>query len=84
MAANILAGLGALSIIYGAYNALAMTDLKKLVAYSSVSHMGFVLLGIAAFTAEGWQGVKSLTKVLKTNRHKLCVTSIQKWRMIRV
>jgi NADH-quinone oxidoreductase subunit M len=56
MAANILAGLGALSIIYGAYNALAMTDLKKLVAYSSVSHMGFVLLGIAAFTAEGWQG----------------------------
>ena len=54
--ANILAGLGALSIIYGAYNALAMTDLKKLVAYSSVSHMGFVLLGIAAFTAEGWQG----------------------------
>ena len=56
MAANILAGLGAISIIYGAYNALAMTDLKKLVAYSSVSHMGFVLLGIAAFTAEGWQG----------------------------
>ncbi len=56
MAANILACLGALSIVYGAYNALAMTDLKKLVAYSSVSHMGFVLLGIAAFTAEGWQG----------------------------
>ncbi len=56
MAANILAGLGALSIVYGAYNALAMNDLKKLVAYSSVSHMGFVLLGIAAFTAEGWQG----------------------------
>jgi NADH-quinone oxidoreductase subunit M len=55
-AANILAGLGALSIVYGAYNALAMTDLKKLVAYSSVSHMGFVLIGIAAFTAEGWQG----------------------------
>jgi NADH-quinone oxidoreductase subunit M len=55
-AATILAGLGALSIVYGAYNALAMTDLKKLVAYSSVSHMGFVLLGIAAFTSEGWQG----------------------------
>jgi len=56
LVAPILAGLGALSIIYGAYNALAMKDLKKLVAYSSVSHMGFVLLGIAAFTAEGWQG----------------------------
>ncbi len=55
-AAPILAGLGVLSIIYGAYNALAMTDLKKLVAYSSVSHMGFVLLGIASFTPEGWQG----------------------------
>ncbi len=55
-AAPIMAGLGALSIIYGAYNALAMTDLKKLVAYSSVSHMGFVLLGIASFTPEGWQG----------------------------
>ena len=54
--ANILAILGALSIIYGAYNALAMKDLKKLVAYSSVSHMGFVLLGIAAFNVEGWQG----------------------------
>ncbi|MEN9959075.1 MAG: hypothetical protein RLZZ474_1319, partial [Bacteroidota bacterium] len=55
-AAGIMAGLGVLSIIYGAYNALAMTDLKKLVAYSSVSHMGFVLLGIASFTPEGWQG----------------------------
>jgi NADH-quinone oxidoreductase subunit M len=54
--ARVMAGLGVLSIIYGAYNALAMSDLKRLVAYSSVSHMGFVLLGIAAFTAEGWQG----------------------------
>ncbi|MEY2793390.1 MAG: hypothetical protein RJA76_1382 [Bacteroidota bacterium] len=53
---NILAGIGAISIIYGAFNALAMSDLKKLVAYSSVSHMGFVLLGIASFTAEGVQG----------------------------
>jgi NADH-quinone oxidoreductase subunit M len=54
--AQILAGLGVLSIIYGAYNALAMKDIKKLVAYSSISHMGFVLLGIAAFNVEGWQG----------------------------
>jgi NADH-quinone oxidoreductase subunit M len=53
---NILAAIGAISIVYGAFNALAMTDLKKLVAYSSVSHMGFVLLGIASFTNEGWQG----------------------------
>ena len=55
-ASSIMAGLGVLSILYGAYNALAMSDLKKLVAYSSVSHMGFVLLGIASFTPEGWQG----------------------------
>lgn len=54
--ANIMAALGAISILYGAYNALAMNDLKKLVAYSSVSHMGFVLVGIASFQAEGWQG----------------------------
>jgi NADH-quinone oxidoreductase subunit M len=54
--ADILAALGAFSIIYGAYNALAMSDLKKLVAYSSISHMGFVLIGIASFNAEGVQG----------------------------
>ncbi|WP_035727697.1 complex I subunit 4 family protein [Eisenibacter elegans] len=48
--------LGVVSIIYGAMNALAMSDLKKLVAYSSVSHMGFVLLGIASLTAEGING----------------------------
>ena len=48
--------LGVISIIYGALNALAMKDLKKLIAYSSVSHMGFVLLGIASATSEGISG----------------------------
>ncbi|HAS39182.1 MAG TPA: oxidoreductase [Microscillaceae bacterium] len=48
--------LGMLSIIYGALNALAMNDLKKMIAYSSVSHMGFVLIGLASFTAEGING----------------------------
>ena len=48
--------LGMVSIIYGAMNALAQTDLKRLIAYSSVSHMGFVLLGIASLTAEGLNG----------------------------
>ncbi|GAA4447611.1 NADH-quinone oxidoreductase subunit M [Ravibacter arvi] len=51
-----LAILAALSIVYGGFNALAQQDLKKMIAYSSVSHMGFVLLGIAAFTAEGFNG----------------------------
>ena len=41
--------LGVLSIIYGAFAAMAQTDFKRLVAYSSVSHMGYVLLGIAVW-----------------------------------
>ncbi|MBN8824618.1 MULTISPECIES: NuoM family protein [unclassified Spirosoma] len=53
---QILAGLGVLSIVYGGLNALAQADLKKMIAYSSVSHMGFVLLGIASLTAEGING----------------------------
>ncbi len=51
-----IAGLGVLSIIYGAFNAIAQDDLKKLIAYSSVSHMGFVFLGFAAFNSEGING----------------------------
>ena len=47
---------GVIAIIYGAMNALAMKDLKKLIAYSSVSHMGFVLLGLASLTSEGVSG----------------------------
>lgn len=42
------AGLGVFSIIYGALVAMAQTDFKKLVAYSSVSHMGYVTLGMAS------------------------------------
>ncbi|MFD0792811.1 NuoM family protein [Mucilaginibacter litoreus] len=48
--------LGVISILYGAFNALAQRDLKRMIAYSSVSHMGFVLLGIASATAEGISG----------------------------
>src|SRR2546428_6608739 len=48
--------IGVVSIIYGAMNALAAADLKRLIAYSSVSHMGFVLLGIASTTVEGASG----------------------------
>jgi NADH-quinone oxidoreductase subunit M len=51
-----IAGLGVLSILYGAFNAIAQEDLKKLIAYSSVSHMGFVFLGIAAMNDEGLNG----------------------------
>ncbi len=51
-----IAVLAAISIVYGAAVAFAQTDLKKLVAYSSVSHMGFVMLGIASLTAIGLSG----------------------------
>ncbi|MBI4719597.1 MAG: NADH-quinone oxidoreductase subunit M [Planctomycetes bacterium] len=51
-----LAVIGVVSIIYGALCAMAQSDFKKLVAYSSVSHMGYVLLGIAVMTEAGFQG----------------------------
>ena len=49
-AAPYIAVLAIISIIYGALVALVQPNLKRLVAYSSVSHMGFVVLGIFAFT----------------------------------
>ncbi|MDY0087012.1 MAG: NADH-quinone oxidoreductase subunit M [Coriobacteriia bacterium] len=52
--------LAVISIIYGAAVAFAQTDLKKLVAYSSVSHMGFVMLGIASATPEGLDGAVAI------------------------
>jgi NADH-quinone oxidoreductase subunit M len=48
--------LGIISILYGALNALAQRDFKRIIAYSSVSQMGFVLLGIASQTPEGLSG----------------------------
>jgi NADH-quinone oxidoreductase subunit M len=51
-----LAGLGVFNIIYGALCALGQTDFKRLVAYSSVSHMGYVLLGIAVLKSEAVNG----------------------------
>ena len=51
-----IAVLAVIGIIYGAILAFAQTDIKKLVAYSSVSHMGFIVLGIFALNPEGLQG----------------------------
>lgn len=47
---------GMINIIYGAFVALAQKDFKKLIAYSSVSHMGYVLLGMASLTSIGING----------------------------
>ena len=51
-----IAVLALINIVYGAYVAMAQTDFKKMVAYSSVSHMGFVMLGLAALTPIGFSG----------------------------
>ncbi len=51
-----IAGLAVIGIIYGAWVSYAQTDVKKLVAYSSVSHLGFVVLGIFALNPQGIQG----------------------------
>jgi NADH-quinone oxidoreductase subunit M len=54
----VIAVLAVISIVYGAAVALMQTDLKKLVAYSSISHMGYVMLGISAGTAAGITGAQ--------------------------
>ncbi len=51
-----LAALAVIGIIYGALVAMVQPDVKKLVAYSSVSHLGFVVLGLVSFTPEGIAG----------------------------
>ena len=51
-----IAGLAVVGIVYGALVAMVQPDMKKLVAYSSVSHLGFVVLGICALNVNGLQG----------------------------
>ena len=53
---GIILVLSVVAILYGAYMALAQIDLKKLIAYSSVSHMGFVTLGIFVINTQGIEG----------------------------
>jgi NADH-quinone oxidoreductase subunit M len=55
-AAPWMALLAVVSILYGAFVAMAQTDMKKLIAYSSVSHMGFVVLGLSSLNVAGIQG----------------------------
>jgi NADH-quinone oxidoreductase subunit M len=66
------------AIIYGAYMAIAQTDLKKLVAYSSVSHMGFVTLGIFLFNKMGMEGalLQMINHGITTGALFLCVGMI--------
>ncbi|MBL8860262.1 MAG: NADH-quinone oxidoreductase subunit M [Planctomycetes bacterium] len=55
-AAPLMMALGAIGIVYGAFLAMAQTDIKRLVACSSVSHLGYVVLGLFAMTAAGLRG----------------------------
>lgn len=52
----LLAGLGVIGILYGALAAMAQTNLRRMLAYASMSHVGLVLLGIASFSLSGVQG----------------------------
>ncbi len=67
--------LSIVAIIYGAYMALAQVDLKKLIAYSSVSHMGFVTLGIFMFNQQGIEGavLQMVNHGITTGALFLCV-----------
>ncbi len=70
--------LSLVAIIYGAYMALAQADLKKLIAYSSVSHMGFVTLGIFVLNAQGIEGavLQMVNHGITTGALFLCVGTI--------
>lgn len=52
----LLAGLGVTGIVYGAMMALAQTNLRRMLAFASMSHVGLIVLGIASFNIEGIQG----------------------------
>lgn len=73
--APLLCTLSVVGIIYGALVAMVQTDIKKLVAYSSVSHLGFIVLGIFSMTPEGIQGaiIQMINHGLSTGALFLCV-----------
>jgi NADH-quinone oxidoreductase subunit M len=72
---SLIATLAVIGIIYGALAALAQTDVKRLVAYSSVSHMGFIVLGLFSFNRTGMEGavIQMLNHGLTTGALFACV-----------
>jgi len=54
--APVVGTVAVVNIVYGAFSAMSQSDLKYIVAYSSVSHMGVVMLGAATLTPNGWNG----------------------------
>jgi NADH-quinone oxidoreductase subunit M len=70
--------LSVIAIVYGAYVTLAQTDIKRLIAYSSISHMGFVTLGIFALNRSGVEGaiLQMVNHGIVTGALFLCVGMI--------
>jgi NADH-quinone oxidoreductase subunit M len=70
--------LSAIAIVYGAYVTLAQTDVKRLIAYSSISHMGFVTLGIFTLNRSGVEGaiLQMINHGIVTGALFLCVGMI--------
>ena len=67
----VLPVLAVIGIAWGAFLALAQTDIKAIVAYSSISHMGFIVLGVFTFNAQGQQGA-----VLQMVNHGIIITAL--------
>jgi len=84
--ASIISVLAVIGIIYGALVAMVQTDIKRLVAYSSVSHLGFVVLGIFSMTPDGLQGaiIQMVNHGLSTGMLFLCVGMIYERRHTRL
>lgn len=82
----VLLALGVFGIIYGALVAMVQPDMKKLVAYSSVSHLGFVVLGIFALNAESLSGgiLQMINHGISTGALFLCVGMIYERRHSRM
>ncbi|MDQ1265604.1 MAG: NADH-quinone oxidoreductase subunit, partial [Bacteroidota bacterium] len=80
-----IAWLAVIGIVYGALVSMVQTDVKRLVAYSSVSHLGFVVLGIFSMTEEGLQGaiIQMVNHGLSTGMLFLCVGIIYERRHTR-
>src|SRR3989449_4598635 len=74
-----IVGLAIVGIWYGALVAMVQPDLKKLVAYSSVSHLGFIVLGIFSFTV---QGLEEHTSELQSRLHLVCRLLLEKKKKI--
>lgn len=83
--APLIMTLSVIAIVYGALTALVQTDMKRLVAYSSVSHMGFIMLGVFSFREEALAGamIQMLSHGISTGALFFCVGTLYERRHTR-